>query len=119
MPSEAKLRELRARLLEICDLGWTGAALSWDQATYMPAGGAPARARQIALLGRLEHERLTDPALGRLLDALAPYAEEHEDEDARLIAVARLRRLPQLCDRQHPGRAILRSRAARASGHPK
>src|SRR6516162_3373202 len=89
MPSEAKLRELRARLLEICDLGWAGAALSWDQATYMPAGGAPARARQIALLGRLEHERLTDPALGRLLDALAPYAEEHEDEDARLIAVAR------------------------------
>jgi carboxypeptidase Taq len=69
--TETKLRELRARLLEIRDLGWAAAVLSWDQATYMPAAGAPARARQLALLGRLEHERMTDPALGRLLDALA------------------------------------------------
>jgi carboxypeptidase Taq len=33
---QTKLRELRARLLEIRDLGWAGAVLSWDQATYMP-----------------------------------------------------------------------------------
>jgi carboxypeptidase Taq len=86
---QTKLRELRARLLEIRDLGWAGAVLSWDQATYMPPAGAPARARQLALLSRLEHERMTDPALGHLLDALAPYAGGHDDDDARLIAVAR------------------------------
>jgi carboxypeptidase Taq len=86
---QTKLRELRARLLEIRDLGWAGAVLSWDQATYMPPAGVPARARQLALLSRLEHERMTDPALGRLLDVLAPYADEHDDDDARLIAVAR------------------------------
>ena len=89
MTIETKLRELRARLLEIRDLGWAGAVLSWDQATYMPPAGAPARARQLALLSRLEHERMTDPALGHLLDALAPYAGERDDDDARLIAVAR------------------------------
>jgi len=65
--------------------------LGWDQATYMPAGGASARARQGALLSRLAHERATDPALGRLLDELRPYAEglPADSDDACLIRVAR------------------------------
>ena len=41
-PEEARLEELRHRLAEIGDLGAAGAVLGWDQATYMPAGGAPA-----------------------------------------------------------------------------
>ena len=40
---EQKLRELKRRLLEISDLHAAGAVLSWDEATYMPAGGATAR----------------------------------------------------------------------------
>jgi len=35
----------------------------------MPSGGAVARGRQGALLRRLAHEQMVDPALGRLLDA--------------------------------------------------
>ena len=49
--------------------------LGWDQATYMPAGGAVARARQGATLSRLAHEKSVDPALGKLIDSLAPYAD--------------------------------------------
>jgi carboxypeptidase Taq len=65
--------------------------LGWDQATYMPKGGAAARARQGATLAHLLHERATDPALGRLLDSLRAYAEGLPDDadDARLVRVAR------------------------------
>ena len=65
--------------------------LGWDQATYMPPGGAAARARQGATLSRLAHERFTDPALGRLLDELQPYADSlpADSDDASLIRVAR------------------------------
>jgi carboxypeptidase Taq len=92
MPSdEAKLGELKRRFSEIADLSSAGAVLGWDQATYMPAGGAAARARQGATLGRLAHERAVDPALGKLIDALEPYAETlpYESDEASLIRVAK------------------------------
>jgi len=88
---EIKLEELKRRLLEISDLDAAGALLDWDQATYMPKGGAAARARQGAILRRLAHERSIDPALGRLLDELSPYADSlpRDADDASLIRVAR------------------------------
>jgi carboxypeptidase Taq len=88
---EAALAELKNRLREISDLNYAGAVLGWDQATYMPVGGAGARGRQAALLGRLSHEKSIDPALGRLLDELAPHGESLPDDsdEASLIRVAR------------------------------
>jgi len=89
--AEQKLADLKRRLLEISDIGAAGSVLSWDQATYMPKGGAAARARQGALLSRLAHERAIDPALGRLIDALVPHADSlpPDSDDAALIRVAR------------------------------
>src|SRR5262245_45402513 len=89
-PAEAKLAELKRRLLEISDLYAAGAMLRWDQATYMPKGGAAARARQSATLSKLVHEKSIDPALGKLLDTLTPYASRLPDDsdDASLIRVA-------------------------------
>ena len=86
---QSKLEELKTRLLEISDLEMAGAVLGWDQATYMPPGGAAARGRQLATLGRLAHEKFTDPAVGRLLEALAPQAEQlpPESHDGSLIRV--------------------------------
>jgi carboxypeptidase Taq len=49
--------------------------LNWDQATYMPEGGAGDRGRQLATLYRLAHERMVAPALGTLIDALAHHGE--------------------------------------------
>jgi len=60
-PAEAKLAELKYRLLEISDLMAAEALLDWDQSTYMPGGGLRA-ARQSATLSRLAHEKLVDPA---------------------------------------------------------
>lgn len=88
---ENKLEEVKVRLIEIDDLQSASALLGWDQNTYMPPGGAPARGRQIATLQRLAHEKSTDPALGKLLDGLQSYAENlpYDSDEASLIRVAR------------------------------
>jgi len=83
------LKELKQRLLEISDVAAAGAVLGWDHATYMPKGGADARARHGATLSRIAHEKATDPALGRLLDRLAAHGEAlpYDSDDASLIRV--------------------------------
>jgi carboxypeptidase Taq len=88
---EAALAELKARLREISDLSSAGAVLSWDQATYMPGGGADARGRQMAMLSRLAHERSIAPAIGKLIDTLVSYGEglPEDSDDARLIRITR------------------------------
>ena len=89
--AEQMLVELKRRLREISDLNAAGDVLNWDQATYMPVGGAGVRGRQRAMLNRLAHERAVAPALGRLIDALARYGESlpYDSDDASLIRVAR------------------------------
>lgn len=88
---EDKLDELKARLVEYKNLESAAWVLSWDQQTYMPAGGAEARGRQVATLERLAHETLTDPAIGTLLDDLHPWAETlpYDSDDASLVRVTR------------------------------
>ena len=88
---EAKLSELKNRLLEINDLQSASAVLNWDQTTYMPPGGAAARGRQLATLQRMAHEKLTDEAIGMLLDDLRSYEESlpADSDDASLIRVTR------------------------------
>src|SRR5512145_2467948 len=88
---DPKLQELKTRLLEIDNLNAAVAVLSWDQATYMPPGGAEARGRQMATLSRLAHEQFTAAETGRLLDDLRPYEESlpFDSDDASLIRVTR------------------------------
>jgi carboxypeptidase Taq len=88
---ETKLQELRRLLHEVDDVNAANAVLGWDQTTYMPPGGAPARARQSATLGRIAHDMFTTPAIGRLLDELQPYEEglPYGSTDAALIRVTR------------------------------
>ena len=50
MTREAELTALKTRLQEIDDLRGAASVLQWDQATYMPPGGAESRGRQLALL---------------------------------------------------------------------
>ncbi len=88
---EEKLQELKNKLMEINDLNAAGAVLSWDQTTYMPMGGAPARGRQMATLGRIAHEKLIGPEMGRLLEDLNAYEASlpYDSDDASLIRVTR------------------------------
>jgi carboxypeptidase Taq len=87
--SDEALAELKHRLSEIYDLNAAKEVLTWDQATYMPKGGAIARGRQAAMLKRLAHERSVDPALGRLIDRLEREANKLATDDASLIRIAR------------------------------
>ena len=86
-----KLEELKTRLATINDIEAAGALLNWDQATYMPPGGAEARGRQLATLGRLAHEQFTDDAVGHLLDDLHEYEASlpYDSDDASLLRVTR------------------------------
>jgi carboxypeptidase Taq len=86
---EPKIQQLRTILEEVSDLNYVSAVLGWDQQTYMPPGGAEARGNQLALIGRLAHERGTSPELGKLLEELKPYAAtlDPDSDDARLVKV--------------------------------
>src|SRR5262249_35591307 len=86
---DAIVADLKPRLAAVYALNAAGSVLGWDEATYMPKGGAPARGRQAALLQRLAHERFADPALGRALDRLEPQTGRLAPGDASLIRVVR------------------------------
>jgi carboxypeptidase Taq len=88
---DQRFNELRQRLLEINDLQSAAALLRWDQTTYMPSGGAPARARQLATLVRLAHEKFTDAATGSLLDRLERETKDlaYDSDEAALLRYTR------------------------------
>lgn len=80
---QALLRHYQeARILES-----VASVLGWDERTYMPTRGGAHRAEQIALLARLQHEKITASRLGELLElALAnPAAEEGQAANLREI----------------------------------
>ena len=85
------LAQLKARLADVVDLSGVVRLLMWDQQTMMPAAGVRHRADQLALVGRLLHEKISDPEVGRLLDELAPFADslDPDSDDAALIRLAR------------------------------
>ncbi|UVT14923.1 MAG: carboxypeptidase M32 [Nitrospira sp.] len=93
MKTLATLEPLTTRLLEIQRINSAASVLSWDQETYMPAGGGEARAEQIAVLQGLAHQKLVssevqdllsqwvDPATGQAAD----QAGEIWDEPSRSL----------------------------------
>src|SRR5262249_50039341 len=94
--------------------------LGWDQQTMMPPRGAAGRAEELATLGRVIHERFTSPEIGRLLDELASFEQEHpyDSLEASLVRVTRVdwekaRKVP--ADPRRPTCAR-RCRARRRSG---
>lgn len=77
------------RLLEIRRIQSAASVLSWDQETYMPAGGGAARAEQIATLEGLAHEKLVSREVETLLtgwvDPATGQAPEGWDEPSRSL----------------------------------
>ncbi|MFC1543037.1 carboxypeptidase M32 [Candidatus Neomarinimicrobiota bacterium] len=71
------IREMRI----ITQLRSVAAVLSWDQGTYMPQGGARARAEQISLILSMSHARFTSADFRRSLAPLVdlPTGEVQQD----------------------------------------
>ncbi|MFB6106999.1 MAG: carboxypeptidase M32 [Halobacteriaceae archaeon] len=84
----APYRELLDRYDRVANLDATGELLSWDQQVTMPAGGTPARSRQLSAVSSAAHEYLVDDATGRLLDE----AEAADLSDRQAAAVREIRR---------------------------
>ncbi len=74
------------------------AVLTWDQAVWMPPGGAAARGLQVATLRRLAHDILTAGELGDLLEQAAASAIEDPWRRANLREMRRLRALAVAVD---------------------
>jgi len=82
---------LRDHLAPIEDLKAAAAVLAWDQETFMPDGGAEARAQQLSTLQSMAHERFVADETGELLDRAAEATADADplDDDASLVRVAR------------------------------
>ena len=87
--SDGQLKSLQARLAVIEDLGQAQGLLSWDQNTYMPDGAAAARGQQMATLGKLSHEFLTEPQLQETLKTLEEDDFPADSDEAALLSVTR------------------------------
>lgn len=86
-----KLLKLKELLARVHDLEMAASVLSWDQETYMPPGGASARAEQIGTLSKLSHEYFTSEDIGNLLEILEPQAHQwdYNSTEAGLVRVAK------------------------------
>lgn len=83
-------RALEARFHRLGAIGGVVSVLNWDWSTVMPAGGAEARAEQLAQLKLLHHEMLTDPAVeDRLAAAESAAAELDPWQQANLAEMRR------------------------------
>jgi carboxypeptidase Taq len=70
MRAQQAYDELIRRAREEAVLASCTALLDWDELTYLPRAGVEHRARQMALLAGLQHDRTTDRRIGELLDEL-------------------------------------------------
>jgi carboxypeptidase Taq len=88
---QEKLERLKTLTAQIVDLVNAGLLLEWDQETYMPPGGAEARAEQLATLEEYVHRLASSDEIGALLDDLEEYAEDldYDSDEAAMIRVAR------------------------------
>jgi carboxypeptidase Taq len=83
--------DLRDHLAPIEDLKNAAGLLAWDQETFMPDGGAEARAQQLSTLQSMAHERFASDETGTLLDRAAEALDTDDplDDDAALVRVTR------------------------------
>jgi carboxypeptidase Taq len=83
----AKTDRLRELLGELFDLDRAWAVLEWDLQTFMPPGGAEARARQMSTLSRLSHDKFVCDEFGATLQAAKAEVagQPIENDDAALV----------------------------------
>ena len=86
-----EIERLQGHLAQIKALAEAAAVLNWDQQTYMPPGGASARASQLTALSQVIHEKAAGAETKRLLESAEAAAQgaDPDSDDAALVRVAR------------------------------
>lgn len=86
---EDQLQALKTRLGEIQDLNRATTLLGWDQQTYMPPGGAAARAEQLATLQKTSHNWFIADEIGELIEDLSGDGAgwDYDSDQASLVRV--------------------------------
>ena len=77
---------LKGLMADVQALDSAIALLDWDQQTYMPRGGAEARANHLEALSKMRHELFTSEAVQ---NAIANARPESEDEQALIRVIRR------------------------------
>jgi carboxypeptidase Taq len=85
-----KLDRLKEIMGEVYDVRNAASLMSWDQQTYMPAGGNEARGHHLATLGKLSHQLATTDEVAKLLaDLKQEFAgADANSDDVALVRVA-------------------------------
>jgi carboxypeptidase Taq len=65
-----RYEELMTRFREVSVIGQIMMFVGWDTEVMMPKGGVEQRGNQQAYLARLNHSKITDPEVGKLLDEI-------------------------------------------------
>jgi carboxypeptidase Taq len=84
------LEKLRELLGLVSDLGHAAALLGWDQQTYMPPGGAGARAMQLATLSTLAHDHFVSEEMGAAIEGAKSEVKDLDPDsnEVRLVRKA-------------------------------
>ncbi|MFN2148941.1 MAG: carboxypeptidase M32 [Anaerolineales bacterium] len=84
------LEKLRELLGLVSDLGHAAALLGWDQQTYMPPGGAGARAMQLATLSTLAHDHFVSDEMGAAIEGAKSEVKDLDPDsnEVRLVRKA-------------------------------
>ena len=82
-------KDIVDHLQKLADVNGAIAVLSWDKETYLPAGAAGLRGRQMATLSAVSHEMSIDPKLIDGVNHLIDNKEIEADERINLIRVKR------------------------------
>ena len=73
--------------------------LHWDSAVIMPESAATVRGQQMAALGQIKHDKLTDPRMGEWLSDAGANAEKLDDwQRANLTEMTRIWQHATACD---------------------
>ena len=59
--------ELKKNMKNVRLLSASQSILAWDMRTYMPSEGIEQRGEILAILGRITHEKMTNPKIGNLI----------------------------------------------------
>ena len=77
------------RVKDIHRLGALQGHLGWDQETIMPTKGSEARSDILSWLAAERHNRLIDPEMGQMLDALEQDETLNDDQKANVREMRR------------------------------